>query len=164
MTIDALKEILRKLAAEPDREAPAAYSTKYEIAGFAEPRVGFQWAALIPTVNTNRLGRRGGSAKFIRAICAGERAAGHLAYVGVVTECSAGLMLITREGLAWEALVARRKSMAVQLYTAYKHNNRAKEQAERRAPQSVFRSYTASPCSGPVSRADRLAAAPDVDV
>jgi restriction system protein len=35
--------------------------------------------------------------------------------------------------LAWEALVAKRKSMAAQLYSAYKKNKRAKEQAERRA-------------------------------
>ena len=54
--------------------------------------------------------------------------------------------------------------MTVQLYTAYKKNKRAREQAGRRMPQSVFRNYTASPCSEPGSRAGRLAAAPDVDV
>jgi hypothetical protein len=54
--------------------------------------------------------------------------------------------------------------VAVQLYTAHKKNKRAKEQAERRVLQSVFRSYTASPYSEPVSWAARLAAAPDIDV
>jgi hypothetical protein len=61
-------------------------------------------------------------------------------------------------------VAGRRSMVAVQPYTAHKKNKRAKGQAERRALQSAFRSYTASPCSEPVSRAGRLAAAPDIDV
>src|SRR5262249_39736292 len=69
------------------------------------------------------------------------------------------------EGSAWAALVAGRRSMvAVQIYTAHKKNNRAKEQAERSTLHCVFRSYTALPYSEPVLWAGCLAAAPDINV
>jgi hypothetical protein len=61
-------------------------------------------------------------------------------------------------------VAGRRSMVAVELYTAHKKNKRAKEQAERRALQSVFKSCRASQCFEPVSWAARLAAAPDVDV
>ena len=61
-------------------------------------------------------------------------------------------------------MVGRRSMVAVQLYTAHKKNKRVKEQAERRVLRSIFRSYTASPYSEPVSWAGRLPAAPDIDV
>ena len=44
-------------------------------------------------------------------------------------------------------MAGRRSMVAVQLYTAHKKNKRAKEQAGRRVPQSVFGSYMASPYS-----------------
>jgi len=61
-------------------------------------------------------------------------------------------------------VAGRRSMVAVQIYTAHKKNNQAKEQAERSALHSVFRSYTASPYSEPVSWAGCLAVAPDINV